>query len=118
MRLARRLLIISVVSVSVALAMQWLLDVPAHYPGHGLEAIDPAMVGVAACLIDEIQGDPEAYGVGPDFELSLSEANVFKLKGWIRASTLISSDDKTLIVESDTNPLADPERIPTMCGAF
>lgn len=118
MRLARRLLIICVVAGFVALSMQWLLDVPAQYPDHGLEALDRSLMPVAVCLIEEIGTDPAAFGVGRDFRLSIDESDAFKVHGWMRSSTVIFFDDVTLTVESDTNPLADPERISTMCGTL
>ena len=121
MRLARRLVIAIVAAMVIILLMQWILDVPEQYPDHGFAAFEGSMADLSRCLIDEIAADPAVFGVGSDFELRLEEGldgDALEVAGWVRSSTVSSFDSATLIVESNTNPLADPERIPTLCGSF
>jgi len=101
--------------------MQWILDVPAQYPDHGLAAIPEDLLPLASCLAAEIELDPSAYGVGPDFQVISEDgegAMGLEVRGWFRSSTLTSTDDTTVKVESNLNPLADGDQRLTTCGSF
>ena len=110
-----------VASTVIILLMRWILDLPEQYPDHGMAAFEESMADVSRCLVGEIAADPAAFGVGPDFELRWKDGpneGSLEVVGWIRSSSVSSFDSVTLTVESTTNPLADPEPIPTLCGAF
>lgn len=121
MRLAKRLLITLVILGGLLVLMQWILDVPAQYPDHGLAVIPEDLLPLASCLAAEIELDPSSFGVGQDFQIIVEEGverSHLEVRGWFRSSTLTSTDDTTLQIESDLNPFADGDTRLTACGSF
>ncbi len=113
-----RLAVFTGVSLGVLLLLLWLADIPAQYPNHGLDAIreteDADVVATVSCLIEQVRLDPDAFGVGEDFEIRRrdSDSTVLLVHGWIRQSS-VSWVENGIVVR--TNPLSSGDLLPTAC---
>lgn len=113
-----RLGVFTVVSAGVFLLLLWLADIPAQYPDHGLEAVreteDADVVATVSCLIDQVRLDPDAFGVGEDFEIRRrdSDSTVLIVHGRVRQSSVTWVENG---IQVRTNPLSSGDLLPTTC---
>ncbi len=117
-RVLKRIAVFVVVSLGLLLLLLWLADIPAQYPDHGLEALqeteDPAVVASVACLIEQVRLDPDAFGVGEDFEIRRRDrdSTVLIVHGWVRQSSVSWVENG---IRVRTNPLSSGDLLPTVC---
>lgn len=113
-----RLAVFAGVSLGVLLLLLWLADIPPQYPDHGLDALreteDVEVVATVSCLIEQVRLDPDAFGVGEDFEIRRRDpdSTVLIVHGWIRQSSVAWVENG---IRVRTNPLSSGDVLPTTC---
>lgn len=113
-----RAAIVAGVSLGVWLLLVWLADIPAQYPDHGMEAIaateNPDVVATVACLVEQVQLDPESFGVDDDFAITRRDdtSTVLIVQGPIRRSSVTWVENG---IRVRTNPLSSGDFLLTPC---